>query len=183
MAYDIANIIYNMALLKEKEDIAKNAVRIEIIHGFIEGYEVSKNILLYKTDEKTDVICMKYDNVVVSSDIFSYTILAQRILVEFLEIFSKQERSDCFISEFCYLIINIRKANNIVASCRYVFKTSLNIEYVLDYNSWYTDLGLCELRHFLSTHFYFAHGIIASASHNEKSLRKKTLRPRKQNMP
>ena len=165
MACDLANEIYELAKTnaeREKyEDEQLRCVQIEFIHGFVEGYEVSKVIhLIY--DPKKNALVLRYNKTSCSSSCNSFEVLCQLVFFDLLKIHEQQDArgSDAFVPDISYITIRTHFMGSITSQCRYVFKQTLTQDDVLGYSTWYDDERTHELHCFLLKFFEFARSLL-----------------------
>jgi len=125
MAHDVATLIYKLALANEK---VKRVVRLQIIHGVIGDYEVSKCIKIKSNKEQAYI---QYNGITVPFT--HYQVLIQQLLIEFLEVLNKQNQCDSFAQDTSYIVSNVLVDAKIVATCKFVFKETITQEDILDY--------------------------------------------------
>ena len=165
MAFDIAFKIYDIAKCQEERDrIASEqckSVKIEFIHGFADGYEVSK-VMYIVFDPKKEKLFMRYNKTTCKSSVDSFEVLAQLIFHDFLEIHEKQDAfgSDAYISGISYITLRTHFMDTMTSQCRYVFGHTLTKEDVLRYDIWYEDDRLRSLQCFLLKQYNFARSIV-----------------------
>jgi hypothetical protein len=157
MASDIANMIYNIALIKERQDYEEASIKLVFVIGYIDGYEISSCVSFFVHESQ---IYMKHGSIVTVASIFSFYIICQKILANFLHIYSRQDNNDSFVTDYHTLRLIHVQANQEQTMCNYVFGQTMSLNNVYDFTKMYMDIELHEIRTFLSIHFYFALGSI-----------------------
>ena len=147
MVHDVATLIYKLA--KESERAENKLIRLEVIHGVVGDYEVSKNMTIVQSS------LIKYNGITIP--FAHYQVVIQHIFIEFLEILNRQNSCDSFAPDTSYIVLNVLAKSKIVATCKFVFKETVTQEDLLDYD-W--NIKCKNLINYLEKYMTFARDII-----------------------